>query len=395
MKVAFFIAEYRSFAGSQRGLLDTIQAWRQEGGEAIALFPGEGLCSQMYRQKGIPTLILPAPPSLHRFQRQLLRLPTAQKLRIWLTEILPYSWRVGRVLREQGCRLLHVNSSRGNLISSWIPRWMGFPIVFHLHGKQVVRGLLWDLAQRLAHRIVLVAHHLKSEVSPSYYTKIRILYNAVSPSEIEQLSLASLDSLSLPQDSRPLIVSFASLVPGKGVHHLVRAASLVVKEYPALFVVAGGTPDVKYSEYVKKLAQDLCPHHFLFTGYLTNPYPLLRQAQVIVLPTIMVPEEVPTDNPIAVPVGEGLPRSFLEAMAIGKPIVGTRIEGASEALGEAGYLVPPADPEAMASAILEVLKSPSLREQMGQKGRQRVQELFSLERHRKMLSDIYAELLKV
>lgn len=395
MKVAFFIAEYRSFTGSQRSLLDTIRAWQQGGGEALVLFPGEGLCSQMYQQKGIPTLVLPAPPSLHRFHRQLLVLPTVQKLRIWLTEVLPYSWRVGHVLKEQGCRLLHVNSTRGNLISSWVPRWMGFPIVMHIHGKQIERGLLWNLAQCLAHRIVLVAQHLKSEVSPAHHPKIRVLYNAVVPTEIEQLSLAPLDSLSLPWEDYPLVVCFASLTPGKGVHHLVRAAALVVKEYPALFVVAGGTPDIKYSEYVKKLVQDLCPHHFVFTNYLSNPYPLLRLAHLVVLPTIAVPEEVPTDNPAAMPIGEGLPRSFLEAMAMGKPVVGTRIEGASEALGEgeAGYLVPPADPEAMASAILKILKSLSLREQMGQKGRQRVQELFNLERHQKVLSEVYAELL--
>lgn len=396
MRVAYFAAEYQSFTGSQKSLLYTIHAWKQQGGEAIALLPGEGTCAQAFRQYGIPTVILHAPSSLHLFQRRLLRLPSWKKVVIWTKEVLPYSWKISRFLTKAGCQLLHCNSTRSILIAGWIPRWRRVPLVLHIRGKQVEKGILWRLAQYLANHIVVVANHLKAEITPSYQPKVRLLYNAIVPEEVERLSIMPEGILILPQDERPLVVSLASLIPGKGIHHLIHAAAIVNHEQPTLFAVAGREVDQAYSTYVRELAQKLCPGSFSFTGWLANPYPLLRRAKVAALATISVPEAVPTDNPNMMPVGEGMPRFVLEAMALGKPVVATSVDGCDEAItdGETGFLVPPADLEAMAKAIEAFLKNPELAKQMGERGRQRVEEHFSMERHRRVLAEIYSELLR-
>lgn len=76
---------------------------------------------------------------------------------------------------------------------------------------------------------------------------------------------------------------------------------------------------------------------------------------------------------------EGLPKSALEAMAAGKPLIATDIPGCREAVvdGQTGILVPPRDPPALAHAIKTLIDDPALRARYGAAGRRRVEENFS------------------
>lgn len=77
---------------------------------------------------------------------------------------------------------------------------------------------------------------------------------------------------------------------------------------------------------------------------------------------------------------EGLPLVILEAMAVGKPVVATTVGGNAEAVeeGVTGWLVPPGDLPAFNAAVLKLLRTPGLIERMGEAGRKRVEERFSL-----------------
>ncbi len=89
---------------------------------------------------------------------------------------------------------------------------------------------------------------------------------------------------------------------------------------------------------------------------------------------------------------EGMPNAVLEAMACGLPVIATRIAGNEELVvdGENGLLIPPEDPVALRSALLELMENPAMRQQMGAASRKRVEANYSWSQ----IASEYLELVK-
>jgi glycosyltransferase involved in cell wall biosynthesis len=92
---------------------------------------------------------------------------------------------------------------------------------------------------------------------------------------------------------------------------------------------------------------------------------------------------------------EGLPISVLEAMAAGVPVVASDVGGVHELVtdGSTGYLVPPRDPAALAQALRQVLGSVDLRARLGKKGREEVEQRFTVSRVRREHLKLYRDAL--
>jgi glycosyltransferase involved in cell wall biosynthesis len=97
-------------------------------------------------------------------------------------------------------------------------------------------------------------------------------------------------------------------------------------------------------------------------GYRTDVAALLRGADLFVLPSHR----------------EGMPRSIIEAMMTGLPVVATRIRGAREQVvdGETGFLVPVREPTALAEALSRLAADPALRARLGAAGRARALDCY-------------------
>ncbi|MFO7462081.1 MAG: glycosyltransferase family 4 protein, partial [Desulfatiglandales bacterium] len=88
---------------------------------------------------------------------------------------------------------------------------------------------------------------------------------------------------------------------------------------------------------------------------------------------------------------EGFSNVILESMAAGLPVVATRVGGNPEAVvdGVTGWIVEPRDPEAMAQRITDLLRDPRKAGEWGLKGKERVMELFTVERMVNRHLDLY------
>ena len=113
-----------------------------------------------------------------------------------------------------------------------------------------------------------------------------------------------------------------------------------------------------------------------FEGKISPPAPAYHAGHVVLLTSI----------------SEGLPFVVLEAMASARPVVATAVGGVPEAVGDAGILVPPRDPSAVAAACLRLLRHPSERRALGAAARKRVLQQFTTERCFRAYRELYDQL---
>ncbi len=163
----------------------------------------------------------------------------------------------------------------------------------------------------------------------------------------------------------------------KGIDYLLRAMILLPHSV-TLNVVDEGFPVKTYAPQMsRRLGLN---SRVTFTGKISAETlrRLYNSAEVVVLPSLYE--------------GFGLPAA--EAMACGTPVVATRAGALPEVVGEeGGILVPPRDPQALAEAILKIMREEGLRKKMGALGRQRVESLFTWPEVAKRTVEVYEELI--
>jgi phosphatidylinositol alpha-mannosyltransferase len=181
-------------------------------------------------------------------------------------------------------------------------------------------------------------------------------------------------------DDKLNIVFVGRLEKRKGLTHLINACALIRKGFTnfRLIVVGPGTRlKPGYEQQVNELNLD----NVVFTGFVSNND---------------LPQYYRTADIFCAPAtgGESFGVVLLEAMACGKPVVASNIEGYTNVLehNEEGLLVPPGDEEALARSLLKLLEDHSLREKMGTKGITKA-EKFSWANVTKQVIEYYNSLL--
>jgi glycosyltransferase involved in cell wall biosynthesis len=179
-------------------------------------------------------------------------------------------------------------------------------------------------------------------------------------------SMQTKQELGIPLNA-PVVGTIGRIVREKGFQEFFEAAVQVVRRCPeAMFLIVGDSLDSdrgKFSTQLRALIRENgMESKFFFTGFRVDVerfYPIM---DIFALPSYR----------------EGMPRTIIEAMAAGRPVVATNIRGCREEVvdGETGYLVPVRDSHALAAALLKVLNDPPHARRMGQAGQRRAQELF-------------------
>jgi glycosyltransferase involved in cell wall biosynthesis len=155
------------------------------------------------------------------------------------------------------------------------------------------------------------------------------------------------------------------LTDQKGHRYLLQALPRLLETWPQLccvFVGEGELRDALHHMAIDLGAEQACR----FVGVREDIGDILAAADLFVLPSL----------------SEGFPFVLLEALAIGRPVVASRVNGVPELIEDhkTGLLVPARDPHALARAIREVLSDPIAASKMGAAGQIVVRERFTVDR---------------
>jgi glycosyltransferase involved in cell wall biosynthesis len=211
--------------------------------------------------------------------------------------------------------------------------------------------------------------------------KIEVIYNGLDLSEYQQiLKTKPLREELGVVNSAPLVGLIANFnFEIKGHIYFLGAVKKILEKVPdAKFVLVGDGPlRPRYEEVAREL------------NIKKDVYFLGKRADV---PTIISNLDVS----VLSSTNEGFSNVIMESMAAGKPVVATKVGGSKEMVsdGITGYLVPPADSQAMAGAIISLLQNPDKAIAMGSAGREVVKEKFTVETMVKKYEELYFSLLK-
>jgi glycosyltransferase involved in cell wall biosynthesis len=300
-----------------------------------------------------------------------------------------------RIINDQKIDIIHTHASRAAYQGFLLGFWTRCPVVASVHAMTYCYGY----RQILPHgrnRIIAVSNFLRDAllqqgIPPSY---VRTVYNGTDLLEKNQADLTNLPApspptletlpvraeLNIPADAQ-LVGLVAHLGELKGQWLLVQAARTIIRKCPRAYFVFVGPTEAGFQQLLLEMAiGDDLSGRLRITGFRDDIPRLISAMDVIA-----VPSRMETFSMVAV-----------EAMALGKPVVATRVGGLPEVIsdGETGLLVE-REPGALAEAIIALLQNPARRAAMGQAGEERVRAYFSTGMMVNDAQEVYQELLRV
>jgi glycosyltransferase involved in cell wall biosynthesis len=258
------------------------------------------------------------------------------------------------------------------------------PVVYTEHNmvdsyRQPTR-VLNRLTYKLNRLVIAVSNEVASSVSGYGVQNLITIPNGVS-AEVSQNEIRAVrEGLRLQPDDT-LVVHVGNIRPHKGHDTLIKAASHLLRVRPQVRLVSIGGE--KYTGDLDRLRKAALAagvsDQLAFLGRRRDALAFLAAADVVVNPSDF----------------EGLPVALLEAMALARPIVATRVGGVVGIIrdGDTGLLVEQRDAKGLASAITRVLDDPARAKSMGDSARRLVEAQYGLQRMVSATEDAYREIL--
>jgi glycosyltransferase involved in cell wall biosynthesis len=388
--------------GAPLSLLTLVRALDRSRYEPIVLALASGAAVDRFRAMGIDTRVVEGVGHFSHTALEwyggadLWRLPV-QAVRHW-----PSIGRLRHHFRVLAPDLIHLNSST-LVAAAAAARREGVPVVWHVREPLaagylgVRRAWLAGRIERDATRIIALSQFDAGRLRPS--SKVRIIPNFVDLAIFDRRldGDATRGRLGLAPGA-PVVTMLGGVSRAKGTLPFVRAAALVRQAVPDVtFVVAGRPPRIGARSPLRALIKRLlradaydqevvaavsAQDHggVRFVGEQDDVPRLLAASDVVAFPST-VPH---------------FARPIIEAGAMAKPVVASRLGGPLELVedGVTGVLVPPDHVEALAAALVGLLRDPVRRAQMGGAGYQRVRERFDGSVVARRVCEVYAEILE-
>jgi glycosyltransferase involved in cell wall biosynthesis len=283
-----------------------------------------------------------------------------------------------RLLREASYDIVHFHTKRAHTLAVWLPRGERRPKYVVTRRMDYAEQSGWYtnlLYNRSVDGVVAISQTVSEVLRQAGVAekKIRVIASGVDVRSFENRGPQKADLSNVT-----VVGCLGALEERKGHGYLLQAAALLKADGMNILYRIGGEGPMR-AQLEREVARLGLGEEVQFSGFVTDTARFLAETDIFAMPSLY----------------EGLGVAALEAMAAGKPVVATRVGGLAESVvdGNSGLLVPPRDSAALASAIAQLARSRSLAQAMGNQGRERVRQKFSLENMARENESYYYELL--
>ncbi len=307
----------------------------------------------------------------------------------WILFItLPEAAHYYRIGRQYKVQLVHLNNMFGGQLAGIIAaKLLSVPCVAHSRDFEK-EGSLPKLYAKLIDSHIAISSDIKKNLLRLLIPeeKIFLIHDAIDFDDFN--STHSCEYLQKEFDldkEKKLFGIFGRIIDWKGIKEFVHAAAIVIQSVPntkAFIVGDCSDGNNNYFQGVKDLITSYgLEQSIILTGYRKDVPKFMGLMDVVVHASIK-PE----------PFGMVL----IEAMAMGKPVVATKMGGPLDIVedGKTGFLVNGGSTEQMAESIIQLLTNKNLANSMGEKGKQRAKKKFSKEKYARQVEQVYATILR-
>ncbi|MBI3753102.1 MAG: glycosyltransferase family 4 protein [Deltaproteobacteria bacterium] len=299
--------------------------------------------------------------------------------------IKPNAARIAEISRERKIGLLYMNNQpSSNLEGIMAARIANIPCIQHSRIGAELNRVEVDAVNNWLTKMICVSQgvqemFVKQGVDAG---KCAVVYNGIDPNVNPVTAVSEIRKQWGIGDGEMVIGTVGSLIKRKRINDLLEAVGELNNKFKIQnskfkIIVVGDGPERKslQEDVLKKGLQD----KVIFTGFQTDAISYINAMDIFVLSSEQ----------------EGLPRVILEAMLMAKPVIACDVTGPSELVvdGETGFLVPAKNPQALTEALLKLIASSELRNVMGEKGRARAREKFSMDAYISGVSKVFEEVL--
>ncbi|MBW1716383.1 MAG: glycosyltransferase family 4 protein [Deltaproteobacteria bacterium] len=386
-----FVHERGGIGGAGNILYSLLAHIDKERFEPVVVLGSDGELADRIRELGFKCLSWPMPELVlfqnNSFLHSLVAL--GRNLRFIARTVFGLLY----ILHKENPDIVYANSLQAQFASCFAAKLFKKALVWHVHNIQPAgfRQRTFNALVRLfPDKVIVVSKAVWDNVVGSKQTlsKIRLVYNGINAQVFaSQKGIHSniRDEFDIPNECK-IVTMVSALSPWKGHVYFLKAMRLVVKQFPHLKILLVGDIILKreqnYRQRLLELARELqINDHILFTGFRNDAVSIMSQSDIIVLPSIKA---------------ESFPTVILEAMAVAKPVVATKVGGIPEMVEheKTGLLVPPQDPKSLAEAIATLLANEDYSNRLGQSGLRRLKEMFGMDKFIAGIEDVLSGVLE-
>ena len=360
MKTVLFVSNFGTFfGGGEVSFFELIRGLDSSQFAPVVVCPEKGEFYSRVESLGIPVQVVEMPS---------LKGPGIFSLPSSVRKLLA-------LIKKQDVEIIHANSSRCMIYAGLVGHLARLPVIWHVRIMDK-DPILDPFLAMLATKIIVNSRAVSERFRlPSFSRKVSVVHNGVNLRKFT----SNLKGDRIRQEfsirgEEKVVTIVGRMDEWKGHRFFLEAAQKVLTQLHAIrFLVVG---DGALRNELEAFSKDLgVEDNVIFCGYRDDIPEILAGSNILVSASL----------------AEHFGRVIIEAMAMAKPVVGTRAGGVPEIVidGQTGILIEPTSSEEMAQAILSLLADPEYARAMGVAGLERVRDCFSLEKHTRQIEEIY------